>query len=431
VSAAAPPELRPDEVEALRKAAGDAALEPGATLDVDGCAFAATVCPPGGEALARAVRVLAERGLGAVVCGGGSRLALGNPPRGARVLLSTAGLAGVLALDREEGVLHAGAGTPLAALRDALSDTVWELPLDPPGARATLGGTLAAAAVGPRHLGFGRPRDLVLGTTAVSGDGLRARAGGRVVKNVTGYDLAKLHVGALGTLGVIESTWLRLRPRPACVQSLAAGLGAGPAAAAAGVAAARLPTARAVALVGAPAAAEVEPACAGSTWLLLAELAGDEAAVARDARTLAARHGASAAGAHALERVRALAAAAGGTAGLRFRLAVLPDRLSSVSDGLHAAGAALLLHPGSGLVFARFVLAGEGDGAGLDAAWRAVRAAARQGGGFAVLEEAPAWAKPARDVFGDAPAEAPLWRALKQRFDPAGVLNPGRFAGSL
>ena len=422
--------MQPADVEALRKAVGDAALEEHAPVDVDGAALGWTLRPGDGEALARAVRALAERRLGVVVRGGGSKLGFGNPPRGAVLLLSTAAHAGVLELDAEEGVLRARSGTRLAELREALGETGWELPFDPPGANATLGGTLAAAAVGPRHLGFGRPRDLVLGLDAVLGDGVRARCGGRVVKNVTGYDLMKLQIGALGSLGVIESAWIRLRARPECERVLSASLG--PDAAAHGVAAARLASARAVALVGASLAPAVEPALdPGAGFLLVAELAGDEAAVARDAARLAADLGAVDGSRGAIARLRALQGGTFGPAGLCFRLAVLLDRLDPVSGLLGEAGADLLLHPGSGLAFARFALDSEAGAARVDRAWSAVRRAARAGGGHAALEAAPAWAKAVRDVFGE-PAEASgLARALKQRFDPARVLNPGRFAGGL
>jgi glycolate oxidase FAD binding subunit len=427
------PPLDAADQEALRKAVGDdGALEEHAPLAVDGAPLAWRLRPPDAEALSHALRALAERGLPAVVRGGGSRLGLGNPPRGARLLLATDALAGVVELDAAEGVLCAGAGTPLTALRDALEDGAWELPFDPPGAGSTLGGVLATAAIGPRHAGYGRPRDLVLGLEAVLGDGLRARAGGRVVKNVTGYDLVRLQVGALGALGVIASAWLRLRPRPACSEVLSASFAADGEPCAEALAAARLPAVRVAALVDASLAAALEPSRgAGAGWLLVVELAGDEAAVARDARLLAARCGAAAASPGAIARLRALQGETFGPVGLRFRLAVLPDRLAAVSERLERAGAALLAYPGSGLVFARFALDLELDAAGVDRAWRAAREAARAGEGVAVLEAAPAWAKSARDVFGDPTDAAPLLRALKQRFDPAGVLNPGRGPGLL
>jgi glycolate oxidase FAD binding subunit len=424
--------LEAADLEALRKAAGDDAVVGGAPVEVDGTRLETTVRPPGAEALAATVRTLAERRLPALVRGGGSRIGLGNPPRGARLVLSTQGLSALRTLDPAEGVLCAEGGATLAGLRDALEGTAWELPFDPPGARTTLGGTLASGAVGPRHPGFGRPRDLVLGLAVVHGDGLRARAGGRVVKNVTGYDLMKLHVGSLGTLGVIESAWIRLRPRPARALVLSASLGDGPDACARALAAARRPSVRAAALVDARLAPAVEPSAAPATgFLLVVELAGDEPAVASDAAALGATHGAHDASPGALSRVRALQGETFGPVGLRFRLAVLPDRLDVVSGALEATGGALLVYPGSGLVHARFALEPELDAAGVDRIWRAVERAARAGEGFAVLEAAPPFAKAVRDVYGDAPGEARLWRALKQRFDPAGVLNPGRFAAGL
>ena len=405
--------MRPEDAEALRKAAGDAALEAHAPLDADGLALGYTLRPPDGAALARAVRAMAALGIGAVVRGGGSKSALGNPPRGAQLLLSTSSLANVIEVDADEGVLRAQAGARLTALRDALRATGWELPFDPPGAGATRGGTLASAAIGPRLTGFGRPRDLVLGLDAVLGDGVRARCGGRVVKNVTGYDLMKLQIGALGTLGVIEAAWIRLRARPECERALAAPLGTRTDACAAAVAAA------------------VEPSLAPRAgWLLVAELAGDDAAVSQDAARLGAELGAVEGSPGGIARLRALQGESFGPIGLRFRLAVLPDRLSEVSAALARAGAAQLLYPGSGLVFARFALA-EVDAAWVDRLWSAARRAARAGAGHAVLEAAPTWAKHARDVFGEPGDGLAIARALKSRFDPAGVLNPGRFAGGL
>jgi glycolate oxidase FAD binding subunit len=261
----------------------------------------------------------------------------------------------------------------------------------------------------------------------VLGDGLRAHCGGRVVKNVTGYDLAKLHIGGFGAFGVLLSAWLRLRPRPARVRVLSAPLGSGPERWQRALAAARLPSARVAALIDPSLAVALEPSrAARAGWLLLVELAGDEAAVLRDARLLDEAQEAGEASPGAIGRLRALQGETFGPVGLRFRLAILPDRLSLVADRLERAAAALLAFPASGLVFARFALTLDGDVAGVDRAWRAAGEAARAGGGFAVLEAAPPWAKSARDVFGDRAESVPLLRALKRRFDPAGILNPHR-----
>lgn len=422
-------EPSPDDLAALRNAAGAEAVDAGVAFEVDGAKLGVAVTPPDEEALARSVAVLAARGLGCVIRGGGSRHSFGNPPRGAGVLLSTSAIAGILELDAEEGVAQVRAGTPLRVLRDAVDEAGWELPFDPPGMRATLGGTLATAAVGPRHPGFGRPRDRVIGMEVVLGDGGRTRCGGRVVKNVTGYDLMKLHIGGCGAFGVITAAWLRLAPRPESAQVLCAALASDDMTRA--IAAARLPTLRACTLVDARFAAAVEPSRAPAVgWLLVAECAGDEPAVAADVALLRDRFAAFDASPSALARVRALQGETFGPVGLRFRVAVLPQHLGAVVADLHTAGAALLVHPATGLLHARFSLDVEADGAGVDHAWMTLRGAARAGGGHVVLEAGPTWAK-LRDVFGDASDEWRVARSLKARFDPAGVLNPGRYVGGI
>ncbi len=134
-----------------------------------------------------------------------------------------------------------------------------------------------------------------------------------------------------------------------------------------------------------------------------------------------------------IDRVRSLQGENFGPAGLRFRAsrAAVAAR-SRCSDELAAADAALLVYPGSGLVFgAHCARHHRRHGIGVERAWLAMRAAARAGAGHAVLEAAPEWAKVARDVFGEATDEWRLARALKARFDPAGILNPGRFVGGL
>lgn len=424
--------LSQDDLDALQTALGDDAGLTRAPVERAGAKLDATLAPGAEDALARSIAALAARGIGAVVRGGGTRDAFGNPAQRARVVLSTQRLSGVVEVDADEGVARALAGTPLSELREAVDAAGWTLPFDPPGARTTLGGTLAAAAIGPRHLGFGRPRDLVLGMDVVLGDGVHTRCGGRVVKNVTGYDLMKLQIGAHGSFGVISAAWLRLRPRAECERVLAAALDETGDAMARAVAAARLPTARVCALVDLNFGLVVESNHAPRTgWLLIVEIAGDEAAVARDSARLAADFGAGDATRGVIDRVRGLQGENFGPAGLRFRLSVLPSRLDRVLRELAVAGAALLVYPGSGLVFARIALDNIADGIGVERAWLAMRSAARAGSGHVVLEAAPEWAKVARDVYGEATDEWRLSRALKARFDPAGILNPGRFVGGL
>lgn len=411
--------LSAEQRAALGEAVGADGFEEHAPLELEGAQLEATLRPCDGAALARVLALLARFDLPALVRGGGSRMSLGNPASAARVLLETGALAGVDEFDAGEGVCHAGAGTRLEDLRAKVRAGGWELPLDPPGRSATLGGVLAAAAVGPRALGFGTPRDLVLGLEVVLGSGERTRCGGRVVKNVTGYDLNKLHTGALGSLGVIEAAWLRLRPMPARVTVLEARPAQLEAGCAAGLAAARRISTRAVAL------RDCEPGSAEAPRLVV-ELAGDEPSVARDAEWLRRALGAEETGVEALDEARALQSAPG----LRIRLHCLASHMETALASLREEGTTLLAYPGLGLLYAVTRPAPD-DAAATQRRFERAAEAARTAGGHAVLEQAPIDARRGFDVFGGAEALLPLHRSLKSRFDPAGILNPGRFLGQL
>jgi glycolate oxidase FAD binding subunit len=409
--------------DALQRLDGElgGVLERHEPVYVDGVAVGATLRPEGGEALAAALRAIADAGLAALPRGAGTHCGLGNSPRRADVLLSTAGLRGVDTFEPAEGVCHAAAGTPLAALRTAVTGEGWELPLDVPDDAATLGGALAVAAVGPRTQGYGPARDAVLGLEVALASGERTRCGGRVVKNVTGYDLAKLYIGSLGSLGVIEAAWLRLRPAPECVRALEVPPAALEEACAQGLAAARRSSVRACALLS-----QDSRELRG-----VLELAGDAPSVERDARWLADELGAQAADPACLDAVGLVQRGAPESGGLRFRLALLPSALAAGAARLSAAGASLLLYPGVNLVYARFALDGPDDGPGAARAFDAAREVARAGSGALLCECAPPAAKRERDVFAPDPEALRLMRSLKAQFDPGGVLNPGRFAGRL
>jgi glycolate oxidase FAD binding subunit len=412
-------------LRALRDALGEGCVREDEGARVDDEPLAPTLRPADAESLAEALRSLGRLSLACVIRGGGSRMQLGNPPRGASLLLSTRSLVGIDEFDAGEGVCHARAGTTLAAIAARVEPAGWQLPLDPPGEDSTLGGALAAAASGPRAQGFGRPRDCVLGLEVALADGSRTRCGGRVVKNVTGYDLNKLYTGSLGTLGVIESAWLRLRPLPARVALLGFAHDRLATACAGALAAARRPSARAASLLAGRGGRGERP------FGVVIELAGDEASVERDAAWCSSELGATPAEADALVRVRERQGATPGGDGMRFRIAGLPSRCPAALAALWDAGAELLAHPGLGLVYAGFALPRSEDPAEVEVAFRGALAAAAAAGGGALLESAPAWAKRGRDVFGDLAGALPLSRELKRRFDPAGLLNPGRFAGHL
>lgn len=432
-----------EDLAALRGALGDEAVLEHAVVEVDGCPLGATLRPATGESLAAALAMLSERGLSVLVRGSGTALSLGNPPLDAGLFLSTEALAGVDDFDAEDGVAHVLAGTRLAELRRQVEPHGWELPLDPPGEERTLGGTLASAALGPRRLGFGAARDCVLGLEVALASGVRTRCGGRVVKNVTGYDLSKLYTGSFGTLGVIEAAWVRLHPLPACVMERAAPVEAGSEAFELGLAASRRPAARVAALLTPRLARRLSPELVfDSQWLLVSEFAGDADTSRDDAIWLerlagasTSSHGDGGASCEPGELTAGLRGLQGALPeGLRARIAVLPSALEQSCAPLLEAGAELLVYPGLGLIYASFGLdaqPGEPEAGSLDAALAAVERAVERGNGSWVLEELPARAKPGREVFGVAAATLSLMRVLKGRFDPRGVLNRGRFCGGI
>lgn len=437
-----------EHLDILRGAVGEAGLVEHEPIDVDGVAPSVTLFPSGGDSLALALGALGSCGLSVLLRGGGNRLGVGNPPTGGDAFLSMDRMAGIAEFDVGDGVCQLRAGTQLADARAEIREHGWELPLDPPGERATLGGCVAAASHGPRAQGYGKPKDVVLGLDVCLASGERTRCGGRVVKNVTGYDLNKLYTGSYGTLGVIESAWLRLRPRPErseshsrCFDDLAE---------ASRIAreASRRPTARVAALCWLPEKMQGARRQSGSVesrffesrshetssvtgFRVVVEWAGDAPSVDLDAAWFIDAAGSGDGGPDVVDEVRDLQSALPGPDGLRFRIGVLPTRLGAAIAALRDAGACVLTYPGLCLLYAGFRLA-EGSGArAVNDIFREVDRVARDAGGEFVCESAPTWAKSGHEMFGARAELMPIFRSLKQRFDPGSVLNPGRFAGGI
>ncbi len=163
-------------------------------------------------------------GLAVAPRGGGTTLGWGATPRRLDLILSTARLDRVLEHAAGDLVARAEAGVTLETLQAAAGAAGQRLALDPPDAGATLGGIVAANPSGPLRLRYGTVRDLLIGVTVVLADGTVAKAGGKVVKNVAGYDLCKLFTGSLGTLGIVVETIWRLHPLPAARRTVAVAL---------------------------------------------------------------------------------------------------------------------------------------------------------------------------------------------------------------
>jgi glycolate oxidase FAD binding subunit len=428
----------------LEEAAGGLVREIAPAAEVAGARPGLRVEPRDADALGAVLAVLDATTTPAVIQGAGTKTWLGNPLRAAEVIVSTLGLAGIDELDEADGVVRVGAGTGVDDLARKAEAAGWLSPLDAPGRGGTVGGALATGLAGPRRPGFGPARDAVLGLDTVLADGSVTRCGARVVKNVTGYDLAKLYVGSLGTLGVIERAWLRLRPRPESVRTMVAPI-APPAsrqpdealgdAITFATICARRATARTVALLDAALGAAVdglaEAPSADAGLLLVVELAGDAPAVDRDASRIAAERRAEETSAAVVEGLRSLQTDVA-PIGVRARLHAVPSALPRIGGLLARGGGRLLVHPVPGCVTAWFEAdrGDEEDPWWLDRVLGVVDEARKTCGADAVVEALPAWGRGRRDVFAGAPGLG-VMRALKRRFDPNGILNPGRFAGSI
>ncbi len=205
--------LSPEHVLAGREACAAYAVQG----VVPGC-----VAAPGSlEELAATMRLAHEHSAAIVPWGGGTQQCLGQPPRQLDLVIRTTRLNQVLQHEPDDLTISVSAGITIGALNDYLGTHRQMLPLDPPQpGRATLGGLLATAADGPRRLGYGTLRELLIGITVVEVGGRVSRGGGMVVKNVSGFDMMKLYHGSFGTLAVIATANFKLLPIPRAAATL-------------------------------------------------------------------------------------------------------------------------------------------------------------------------------------------------------------------
>src|SRR5436309_4727101 len=165
-----------------------------------------------------------EAGAAMIPVGGATKLHLGNPPRAAHIALHTSGLRGVVEYEPDNMTVSVLSGTPLAELQSVLRGSQQFLPLDPPHPeRATLGGIVSCNSSGPIRFRYGTVRDMLIGVKIAHPDGTRTKAGGKLVKNVTGYDMCKLYTGSLGTLGVLTELTFKVQPHCDSLATVALG----------------------------------------------------------------------------------------------------------------------------------------------------------------------------------------------------------------
>lgn len=373
-------------------------------------------------------------GLAVIGAGKGARLGIGNRPRRYDIAVTTDHLDAIERHVAEDLTVTAQAGVTLEQLNEELGRSGQWLPLDPAvGGETTIGGLIAADACGPLRHSHGKVRDFLLGIELVNGSAEVVRGGGRVVKNVAGYDVPKLLCGSFGTLGVITSATFKTRPRPAA-EALYLGRCAG-VAAAVQLALAIDCSAGAVAFADALSEGACEAIGIDGAAALVVGVAGSQAEVDAESERLRG---------HALAPCEAARAASIAMAvrnsalpmnddALVGRFAVLPARLPALLARVEAeaVGRGLVVetaaHAAAGV--ARCQIAGDGERAALFAEW--LRMTVRVEGGWVVYEAIPDGLRARVEAWGMSGAAVRLMRGVKRVFDPDGIFSPGRFVGGI
>lgn len=344
---------------------------------------------------------------------GGTALEVGNRPALPWTAVDLTGLPmDGFRHEPEDLVVTCPPWMPIAELNDRLRLRGQWVPLDPPSAeRATVGGAVAVGFGGPLSTGYGLPRDLVLGATVLRSDGVLVRAGGRVVKNVTGYDLVRLWTGSLGTLGVFTELTLRTYPRMELAAFVSPALEATEA------------TAASERLLRSGLTLRVLEASADAEgWCLIVVV---EVGTAKELATTFPwlRE----APPSAIERLRDLERET-----LALRAALPFGQWPAFAEWVRALSPSLLAaRPARGVVRAawgRDTLPPRAEFAAFVADVRA--SLAPLGGSCAVVAMPPSW-RDTIDAWGPPPSALPLMRAAKAAYDPSGKLNRGRFVGGI
>ena len=427
---------RVDEFRAVVSKITDAAqIRPGDAghYEVDGCVPEVVVEPSTAEQLQQVLSEAYTAGVTVVPLGGGAHKGAGNVPESYDVALSLTRLDHIIAHESADLTVTVEPGVRLADLQARLAEHGQFVPLDPPcDAAATIGGILSANAHGPLRHAYGTARDWLIGVRIVHADGSMSKSGGRVVKNVAGYDMHKLYVGSLGTLGIIAEATLKVAPLPRSEVTLVLTCRSAAQASDLVLAAHDAGLAlRAAEVLSPPAANAV---LGNEAWSVIVRVAGEPGTVTRTRRELDAAS--AALGTKVDERDTPAVWSAWDVAFrpgvLSLHVSVLPSSVGEAMQVLDrrfaGAGARLSATLTAGVIRANLKPTREARAGALVDAARDV--ASRYGGGV-VVEAAPPVLKHDIDVFGPLRPDFAIMKRLKEEFDPRRILSPGRFVGRL
>ena len=394
---------------------------------VDGVEPAFVAEPGSVEETSELLRLAGDEGLAVAPRGGGTKMGWGNPPRDLDLVVSTTRMNGIIEHVPGDQVVRVQAGMRLHDLQERLAGSDQMLGIDSPEMEATIGGIVAANSTGPRRYRYGTIRDIIIGIRIVLPDGTVAKAGGKVVKNVAGYDLSKLFTGSLGTLGVIAECNFRLHPKPETARAVAVELSS---------------TAAANEAAQAILHSQLVPSAVELHWgrearLLTVLIEGIPPAVEAQAQTAS----------HLLRgfgEVRTLSEGEAenlgplkppGTGGeVALKISTPPAELAGVLDSTLGACSRrgvtprITAHAGNGVTYV-------GLSGGDEESWAQIVEELREiwtrRGGSVVVRGAPLSFKKRVEVWGPLGSRLELSRRVKEKFDPRGTLNPGRFVGGI
>ncbi len=420
---------------------------------VDGYRPRAVISPTCVREIQAVLRFAAKRGLSVIPAGSGTKLGIGNLPRRVDVVLTTARLNSVVEYEPADLTVTVEAGIRLRELQTVLGRHRQFLAMNPPYAEhCTLGGIVASNASGFLRLRYGTARSQVLGMRVVQADGTVVKSGGKVVKNVAGYDLNKLYIGAYGTLGIITEVSLKLSPIPAQQAILKAVFRDIRSAVSTGLAIVRsqiLPMFVNLFINFDPMCAQTE--CLGSErpdnrrFMLLAGFGGDSEAVSWQlarSQEILEQNGAigvtTVAGVsqrRLQEGIQEFPANDVETGPVIVKIHLKRTDMAAFSDQIMGASWAAAVQVmgllGSGVLYLRIASVTETDWQDLADVLTRLRQAALRLEGNLIIETAPPELKRLIDVWGPVGDTLHLMKQVKAKFDVDGLLSPGRFIASI
>ena len=417
----------------LQRIVGESGILPDAQIanyTIDGLTPKAVVLPASVWEIQDVLRFAAAQHLSVIPAGSGSKLQSGNPPEKVDIVLAMTRINEVVEYEPADLTVTVEAGIQLTALQEKLADNGQFLPLNPPYAsRCTLGGIVAANASGSLRLRYGTARNLVLGLRVVHASGTVVKSGGKVVKNVAGYDVNKLYIGSFGTLGILTEMTLKLSPIPARQALLTAQFQDMQAAAKTGLS-----------IVGSQTLPDfvnllVNSEHAGPT--LVAGFGGDAETVTwqlEQARRIMELNGAI--GVKEVEgesfqklndAIRAFAESENESRTVIVQVNLKRTDIAEFAENVLTNNAEMLALLGSGVLYLKMEQV-----EGLADTLAALRERVVAAHGSLIIESAPPELKQQLDVWGPvAPRARNLMQQLKARFDEGNLLNPGRFVSGI